>query len=513
MVIYGVNASGKSSFVDAVEYVLNDAKITHLAHEYSGKRQEKAVPNTHKPQGRKTELKIKLENGNEVKTEISEDGSSTSSGAESVGMDSWDYRRTVLRQDEVAAFIHDTKGRKYSALLPLLGLHQMEVAAENLRQLAKSVEEQSKLKEAKVILREVEAKRKATFGTESDDQIFTKIQQLHVRYCADNAAAGRTLSRCEELKAALDTRISGSSFEQRRHMMLQGVAALDLKSGVEAVRIGSGMLAGAVEPLIAEKLEILQSTGAFVDKLGDEQEVKCPACGRFISVDAFQDHVQAERDRLHELITTFNARRAAIGALCDTVKSLKSVLANGDLKSWRDDLAKGSLADKVVHLDSIDTEALRTSCAENDLKTIESKLLPLIDAAASAAKGAPPDVQELSTDRQRVEACIAVIAATEQVAEVGRAEALVSFINSLEQGIREEIKLRSQAVIGDISTDIQAMWAILHPGEAIEHIRSWTLALRSSRRATRRSSTRCARLSMRSSTRPSRSALESPSNW
>ena len=31
--------------------------------------------------------------------------------------------------DEVAAFIHDTKGGKYSALLPLLGLHEMEVAA------------------------------------------------------------------------------------------------------------------------------------------------------------------------------------------------------------------------------------------------------------------------------------------------------------------------------------------------------------------------------------------------
>ena len=35
MVVYGENGSGKSSFVDAVEYLLQGGKIGHLAHEYS----------------------------------------------------------------------------------------------------------------------------------------------------------------------------------------------------------------------------------------------------------------------------------------------------------------------------------------------------------------------------------------------------------------------------------------------------------------------------------------------
>ena len=471
MVVYGVNGSGKSSFVDAVEYMLNDGKIGHLAHEYSGKRQEKAIPNTHKPKGRNTELRIKFKDGSELKAEITNDGSSTSSGAEAVAMKTWDYRRTVLRQDEVAAFIHDTKGGKYSALLPLLGLHHMEVAAENLRQLAKSVDEQSKLRETKVTLKEVETKRKTTFGADSDDQIRTRIQKLHTKYCADKAATKNELSWCNELKTALETRIAGSSVDQRRHVILQEAAALDLKGHVDAVRIASGKLSGVIEPLIAEKLEVLQSSGAFVDKLGDEKEVECPACGRSISVDAFQAHVRAERERLHEIISTFDTRKAAIGTLCDTVKSLKSNLGKADVKSWRDKLAVGSLAANFVHLDGINADALRISCAENDLKAIESNLLPLIDAATSAAKDAPPDAQQLSTDKQTVEAGSAVIAATEQAAAAARAETLVSFINSLERSVREEIKLRSQTVIGSISTDIQAMWAILHPGEAIEDMR------------------------------------------
>lgn len=155
LVVYGANGSGKSSFVDAVEYVLSHGRIRHLAHEYSGKHQEKGILNTHKPKDRKAALNVKFKDDSELKTDISDTGSSTSTGAEAVAMDTWDYRRTVLRQDEVAEFIHDTKGGKYSALLPLLGLDQMEVAAENLRQLAKAVENESRLGEARVALKKV----------------------------------------------------------------------------------------------------------------------------------------------------------------------------------------------------------------------------------------------------------------------------------------------------------------------------------------------------------------------
>ena len=52
VVVYGQNGSGKSSFVDAIEYLLRDGRVGHLSHEYSGKRQEKGLPNTHTPKDR-----------------------------------------------------------------------------------------------------------------------------------------------------------------------------------------------------------------------------------------------------------------------------------------------------------------------------------------------------------------------------------------------------------------------------------------------------------------------------
>lgn len=471
VVVYGENATGKSCFVDAIEYVLNGGRIGHLAHEYSGKRQEKAIINTHAPKGKTTRLRVKFKDKSELTTEIKRNGTFTSSGAEDVAISSWEYRRTVLRQDEVAGFIADTKGDKYSALLPLLGLEQMEVAAENFRQLAKSVRAVSKLDETRINLQKVRTKQRETFGADDYHQILKRIENLHRTYCPDKTATTDPLARSDELETAIKTRISESTADQRRYTTLQDAAGLKLTDHVDAVRSASAKLAGAVEPLIAEKLEVLQSAGAFVDELGDEKEVKCPACGRSIRVEDFQAHVAAEKERLQDIITVFNDRKVAIETLCDTVKSLKSSLGKADVKSWRDDPAQESLSESFTYLDGFKGDAFRVSFTEDDLKNIEDKLLPLINAAAAASKDAPPDAKQLSTDKQIVETGKAVINAKKLAAAVKRATALISFLNALEQGTREEIRLRSQNVIDEITADIQGMWAILHPGEPIENVR------------------------------------------
>src|SRR5262245_43160285 len=92
MVVYGENGAGKSSFVDALEYVLNDGRISHLAHEYSGKNQVRAVPNTHRPRDQKTALRIVFKEGEELSVEIKPSGASTRSGDAGTGIENWDYQ-------------------------------------------------------------------------------------------------------------------------------------------------------------------------------------------------------------------------------------------------------------------------------------------------------------------------------------------------------------------------------------------------------------------------------------
>lgn len=470
MVIYGENGSGKSSFVDAIEYVLNEGRISHLAHEYSGKHQEKAVPNTHKPQDRKTGLKIAFKDGSGLETEIKPSGISITSGAVE-DMKSWDYRRTVLRQDEVSAFIHNTKGGKYSALLPLLGLHQMELAAENLRQLARTIEQQSKLRETKAVLKEVEATRKVAFAGNSDEKILKNIEDLHAKYCADKPETTAALTLCDEVNGAVEGRLNEFSSDQRRYLALRSIADLQLTAHIELVRAANEKLADSVEPLITEKLQVLRSVGSFADKLFEEGEINCPACGRSVPIDLFQAHVKGEHQRLQEIIETFDARTAAIATLCDTVRSLKTYVNNTELKGWGEEITKGGLSDNLAYLDSLRTEHLRTSCSHTDVNNIEGKLLPLIESAAARSHSAPADVKQLSTDKKTVENARKVIAAHKQIDEVARTDVLLSFVTALENAVREEIKVRSQTVIDEISADIQSMWTTLHPDKSVEDVR------------------------------------------
>ncbi len=469
-VVYGLNGSGKSSFVDAVEYLLKGGKIRHLSHEYSGKKQEKAVLNTHKPSDRKGEILIKFKDETELRAQIAQDGNAIITGAEAVSMHTWDYPRIVLRQDEVAEFICDTKGGKYSALLPLLGLRQLEVAAENLRKLVKSVEEQAKLKETKFKLKEIAEKRKEIFGTENNGQIRSKIEDLHRKYCGKPPYPKELGSRCKELKSAINGRISSSSAEHRLHVVLQDVAALKLKEHIGSVRGASAKLTQAIEPFIDERLRILESTGTFVDGLVNQEEVQCPACGRIISVHMFREHVNEERERLGKIIENFETKKAAVSLLCDTVQSLKTSFKKPDVKSWRDERAEDSLKGNFEYLTSIDTSKLRTSCGEVDLKSIGDMFIPIIGAAASATKDPPPEAQQLSVDKSIVEAGDAVITSIAQADVVERVNALISFIQSLEQSIREKIRQRATSLLAEISEDIRQMWAILYPEKSIKDI-------------------------------------------
>ena len=468
VVAYGENGAGKSSFVDAVEFLMTGGKIRHLAHEYSGKRQEKAIVNTHIPKGEKAKLSISAGGGAQVIAGMEQNGKYSCSGTETLS--SWDYGRTILRQDEVAAFIHGTKGEKYSALLPLFGLHPLEVAAQNVRQLAREIEQQFDIAQLRILLGQVESNRRMVFGDDDDAQILTKIGALHTKYAPDKAATLDAQTRCDEIDAALGNRIAQFNSEQRRYLAIQSAAMVSLKTDIESVQAANTKLAGAVEPMIQEKIAVLQSALTFANKLGEQKEVKCPACGRLISVEEFQKHVSEEEMRLRDILEIVTSRKAAVGMLSDSVKSLKSAFGKADLKQWRDALAKGDHGENLKYLDTTNAEDLRTTCTNNDLTNLQQKALPLIEIAALASIDAPPEVQQLTTDKNAAQTARNIINAKKQKDVLERAATLISFLNVLEQGLRDEIKLRCQSVINEISEDIKTMWEILHPDKAIRGI-------------------------------------------
>ena len=471
MVVYGENGSGKSSFVDAVEYAVNNGRIEHLRNEYSGSKQVKAIPNTHRPKGSRTTLTFKFVDNSTLNIDFNPNGSSKSSGSQTIAVRGWQYRQTVLRQNEVSEFIHDTKGGKYSALLPLFGLHKLEIAAENLRKLAKSVENEAELNEKRFRIKQVGDQRQHLFGTKNYSHIVGVIDTLYTQYCKDASTGSDSLSRCNELEVAIGNQIKGYSADNQKHFFLREVAESRLQDYVQAVRASSVDLAKSMDPQIAEKLAVLRSAGNFVDSIKGIEVVDCPACGQTIAVDEFREHVRAESERLQEINSIYGAYKATIGTLCTTLGSLKANLDKPNLKGWRDGLHDADLLRGLKHLGQIDSNVLRESCTENDLSAIENKLYPIVAAAERDSKDAPPDVQKLTTDGKLLGVAKSVVASRDSEKEVKEGEALVALINFLEQGVRSEIREQSQRVIDSISKDIESMWEILHPDEKIDSVR------------------------------------------
>lgn len=469
MVVYGANGSGKSSFVDGVEYLISDGKIGHLAHEYSGRRQEKAVPNTHTPEHERTTVSLALLDDSTVLAVIAQDGTRLIEGEGQSEVGAWDYRRTVLRQGEVSDFIMGTKGEKYSALLPLLGLDTLEIAAENLRQLAKTIEEVSRLQSMRDVLQATKAKRVATFGDDSDADILHVIRELHAEHCS-GAAGNDALTCCNELKEAIDERIASSSAEERRHVALQDATKSDLKKRVEEVRKATQKLNASLEPLIAERIEVLEAALAFARRLDVQTVTVCPACGRSIPVEHFRQHIEEERGRLAAVVEAFRTRKVAVAALCDAVSSLKIATDKPELDSWRKELEAAAVGD-LSYLGALQVEALRASCEEDDLRALDEKICPVWDAAASTAAKGPSSAQQLTKERSKADVGAEVVASIDRLEAVRRTESLVAFVKSLEESVRDELRQRALSIIGEISQDVQDMWAVLHPDEPIDDVR------------------------------------------
>ncbi len=474
MVVYGPNGAGKSSFVDAMEYAIQDGKLAHLTHEYSGRNQEKAIVNTHTPVGKSTGFEITFEDDSKLEMKIARNGTHVTSGLGAEAIRAWEYRRTILRQDEVAEFIRSRKGEKYSALLPLFGLHELEVGAENLRQLMRTIERKAALTYKQGTLNQTRAKRTQVFSADSDEKIDLAIGTLHSKYCSV-VPASNALDRCNDLEEAIAQRIGLLTLENQRHLALTSIGNVNLAGALHAVQNANTKLAVSVEPLIKEKLEVLHSVTAFATAIAcegeGEGEVACPACGRSISVSEFKAHIKSERERLSGIIVSFEERRAAITVFIDVVKGIKATFARTEIAAWRDMLKRESLGSNANWLDQYIPEALRDSLTEADLATIEENCIPITSSAKAASLYAPPDVKEISHDKTLIETAKAVFEAKELEEELSKTQQLITFLEAVETGVRDEIRSRSAAVITDISTDIGTMWKTLHPHEPIEDVR------------------------------------------
>lgn len=468
-VIYGQNGAGKSSFVDAIEYLVRGGRVDHLSHEYSGAKQEKGILNTSLPAETSASLDLVLETGS-VHANISPTGLSTFS-SEPPNLypivQAWQPHLLLLRQDRVSEFIHSTKSEKFSALLPLLGLDSLEQTVQNLRQLIDKLQSRSNLSGKNARVQTLELEIIAVFTSANDAQIRPHIEEIAARYAIDIASVA-TPEAGHRIVAALDVRIKAAEPEQRIHMLIQQIESEALNERLDALIAAEANMSEKLSPLLDRHVAVLEKARLFAAEMPAKGDAPCPACGRAIPLDGFRSHVNSELVLAQEAIAIRQRLRVARQQFASAVRNLRKYAA--DLGAWLALDAQKDLRSAIESLPDLAADDYDGHWSETQLDSIRQNV-PVIAALITAtAKIVPPSIQQVVDDRKRASTAEKIAELQELVSTIAPIEKLTSSLNATVTSLRQTIKTRTEAVIGTISTEAQTLWSKLHPGEPIENI-------------------------------------------
>ena len=120
---------------------------------------------------------------------------------------------------------------------------------------------------------------------------------------------------------------------------------------------------------------------------------------------------------------------------------------------------------------SIDERKSRDTFSSEDKVLLCEAIPVVVNHIKKAVDAVPPTNKKLLDDKTVVEASSNVSVINDLEKETIRINRLIKALDSSESAIRDSIRLRTDIIIKAISTDIQALWAKLHPKEPIEDVK------------------------------------------
>jgi len=472
LVVYGRNGTGKSSFVDGIEYILRNGHISHLAHEYSGRHHKHGVRNTHTPSGIPSTIGIDFSSGETVDMQIEPDGnfkSACSPAAFETEFSKLNFARVVLRQDEIANFMLKTKGEKYSALLPLLGLHSLEVRANNIRSIKSETMSASMLQRKQTDIIRQQAAKDAAFGDKSDEEIMQCLGDLHAFYKETKLPLDRDML-INELEDAEKTIISSFNQEHARHHELTSLLATKPQDVLKSIFEILDQTNSEVDEHINDKLSILESASTYTERLDPEETIPCPACGKKILANDFKEHVENEQKSLQDLRIIYMRRNEATDNLIALIRAIPTRLRTPKLTDWLSDPAQSDVVNKIEQLEGLDLKSLRRNITALQVITITDAITLICNHVNASTVASIPEVEKLVEDKKIISAAVNLKKLDELISDVANLELLESTLTKMEQEVRNEIRFLSDKIITEISNDIQELWSILHKDKPIEDI-------------------------------------------
>jgi hypothetical protein len=474
IVVYGANASGKSTFVDGVEYITRNGKICHLQHEYSGSYQEKGVRNTSTPSDENSRSAIFFDVGSSIVADIKSDGSfiisSDPTDLKST-IQSWDVESHLLRQDEVPRFIQYTKGQKYSVLLPLLGLHNLEQAAENLRRLRLNVIEQSEIEVKRVLhQRLIEAAEKSLKSLKEKD-VLKELNKQAKKYSIEEPAE-QIKPLTEQLTVEIEKRISLLIPEHKRYIIFKQILGENLLTKLEGMITADDKEEQRVDALLDLRISVLEPMERFISIVEDpKKEIQCPSCGQMVAGSDLIEHVTKELELLREVRDVRDEAKNKRKELADALGSVQKKTTDTDFKSWlelpeQEELSV--LVDRLTNIQIPEPDVRWKAKNVAALKDILSRSIALLEKEVGRAL---PSTKKLIDDRDFVQTCSTVPEIHDLQTDIALVQSLVDALEKSGKSVRNEIRRRAEHILGEISVNIRRLWSKIHPEEPIEDIK------------------------------------------
>ena len=471
VVIYGDNASGKSSFADAFEFIIRNGKIEHLAHEYAKSVGDlkKCVRNTKTPSDADSIATIEFDTKEKASAIIPPTGTIRfeSEPPEFIStIQSWEIAHHLLRQNEIAEFINKSKTQKYSVLSPLLGLAPFEQIADNILIIQSQLEKESRLdylRGSAQVLREDLEKH---FGDLTDISVERVLRELAKKYKIESTPNLVELAKKGIEKISLRERDIAPEIQRKSiaARILDVKIIDDLNIFIEIYKESEDIK----DELLEHKINILEESSKYVE-IPEENVIECPACGNQISLEEFKKHIIDELESLkkyREYKRSIENYKMRISKKTDQITNF----IDENFLKWIEESLKASLKNifeenKVSLLQNpsekwVSSDVIRAkSCLEDFFKMIKEE-----------AKKEIPEISEMYEGKSIFESSLKIPEYLNIVFDIEKIIALSKDLDNIYKAIREKISEKTRTTLEVISEDVREIWDKLHPAEPIESI-------------------------------------------
>jgi len=451
--IYGENGTGKSSVVDALDFVCNEA-IGSLS-ERSSVSAKSHLPALGKGAA---DLKVTITSAGQSWHATWEKGAPAASGPTPR------FRAQILRRAKILETVNHEPKKRYEALRAFIEVPNIERCENALRDLNKTLS------------REYDDASKARANAEQElKTIWEKEGKQggdYIKWAAQlaSSAPADIDTRIKELRGIIRQIESASSAHTRLQASLK--RATDDQSTLASEEKQLGIIAAKTNTRRQELVDVLQSAKQFF--AANSQDKTCPVCEQGIDPTAVKGRIDARLTEMQELVEatarvqSFKTKASSSATMLQSSadnaqKDIKELLAMLQVSKVSEIQAKSSewsRHSKAILAAGADTIALEKAMSE--LLTAATTMKPIVESRISADEAALHQQGIIST----------LLNTLKQKAQTARdLEKIVRKSAALLAVVEKQRKSYVEGILASISADVESMYTRIHPNEGLGGIK------------------------------------------